>query len=288
MREIADHAELLARYGEDTLCRWVAQAPDGRGRAWHSPDGRAVAVARPALSRRDRLAVSGPPEAAVPLVRAVLAEVGPTFRPLGDRALIEALVDGIPELAAVGAFGWMDCQANPEQPAASGPATIPGRPATPDKATTSGQPAMPGQPAASWHPGATDLGRPGPGWLGAAALPEVAVLMAHAFPSSHAKPGAEGVERWAGVRGEDGRLLAVAALAWSAPTVGLISGVAVDPAARGRGLGRAICSFLLGEALAGHGTAALMVGGENHTARQLYRSLGMRHRAVAAAAITTA
>jgi hypothetical protein len=59
-----------------------------------------------------------------------------------------------------------------------------------------------------------------------------------------------GVERWAGVRDGAGRLAAVAALAWSAPGVGLIAGVAVQPGARGQGLGRQVCGFVVAAALA--------------------------------------
>ena len=50
----------------------------------------AVAVAAPALSTRDRLVVTGPAGDAIPLVRDVLREVGPAYRPLGDRGLIDA------------------------------------------------------------------------------------------------------------------------------------------------------------------------------------------------------
>jgi ribosomal protein S18 acetylase RimI-like enzyme len=245
MRDISSYAALEAACDGDTLCAWVAQGLDGRSRAWRSADGRALAVATPALAKRDRLAVWGAPDAAVPLVRAVLAEVGPTYRPLGDGPLIDALVDGLPGLARTGSFGWMDC-------------TRPG----------------PAAPA------------PGPAaWLAEADLPVVAALLEASYPESYAMPGAPGVERWAGARGDDGQLAAVGALAWSAPGVGLLAGVAVRPAARGQGLGRQVCGLLLAGALRRHRAAALMVADTNRAARRLYLGLGLRYRQLSVAAV---
>ena len=245
MREIGDHEELAAWCEADTLCLWAAQGLDGRCRAWRSADGRAVAVAGPGLSNRDRLAVRGAPDAALALAREVLELTGPSYRPLGDRRLIGALVAGIPALVPVGTFGWMDCW----------------RAVTP---------------------------RPGPTtarWLPDAALGEVAALLETGFPASHAKPGVPGVGRWAGVRDDDGGLVATGTLAWSAPDVGLLAGVAVHPRARGQGLGRNIGAFLLAEALRRHQAAALMVEEWNHAARRTYSGLGLRYRPLAAAAV---
>jgi GNAT superfamily N-acetyltransferase len=244
MIEIGGHAELAARCEADTLCLWVAQGLDGRSRAWRSPDGQAVAVAGPGLSTRDRLAVRGPAGAVVALVREVMDEVGPSYRPLGDRELISALVAGMPQLTPVASFGWMYCR---------GPGSSPPEPSTAD-------------------------------WLPETALPEVGALLEISFPASQARPGVAGTERWAGVRDAAGRLLATGTLAWSAPTVGLLTGVAVHPDARGQGLGRSVCAFLLAEALRRHGAAALMVEEWNQAARRMYKSLGLRYQAVAAAA----
>ena len=58
------------------------------------------------------------------------------------------------------------------------------------------------------------------------------------YPGSYAKPGIAGVRRWAGIRDDAGALVAVGADAWSAPTVGLVGGITVRPAARSRGSGR--------------------------------------------------
>lgn len=242
--EIYDHAELAALCGGDTLCLWAAQGLDGRSRAWRSADGQAVAVAGPGLSARDRLAVHGQAGALVPLAAEVLAEVGPSYRPLGDRELMGRLTAAMPALVPAAAFGWMHY---------SRPAGL----------------------------------RPDPGsahWLPDDALPEVAALLTASLPGSYAKPGVAGVECWAGVRETAGPLVAVAALAWSAPDVGLLAGVAVHPVARGQGLGRNVCALVLAEALDRHGAAALMVEEWNHAARRMYQGLGMRYQAVAAAA----
>lgn len=245
MIEIADHAELAARCDGDTLCLWAAQGLAGRSRAWRSTDGTALAVAGPGLSTRDRIAVRGRTAAAIPLVRGVLEVVGPTFRPLGDRDLICAVAAEIPELEPVAAFGWM---------ASHRPASI-----------------------RRW-PGTAY-------WLPETELPDVIALLQVSFPDSDAQLGAPGVQRWAGVRDKQGRLLAVTALAWSAPDVGYLAGVAVHPGTRGAGLGAAVCGFVLAHALAEHGAAALMVNEDNHSAIRLYRSLGMSYRALTAACV---
>lgn len=240
MRAIDDHDELVTLCGGDTLCRWVAQGLDGRGRAWASADGRALAVAGTGVSRRDRIAVSGPAASVVPLVRDVLHEVGPTYRPLGDPPLIDAIVGGIPGLVTGKAFGWMERTATepPER-------------------------------------------RRGARWLSDADMPEAAALLQD--HDSDAMPGVPGVERWAGIRDDEGRLIALAALAWSAPSVGLAAGVAVHPKAQRQGLGHAVCGFVVAEALRRYGCAALMVDEWNEAAIRLYRGLGMSYRPALAA-----
>jgi GNAT superfamily N-acetyltransferase len=254
--EISDHAELAARCHGDTLCLWAAQGLAGRtwadpsladrSRAWRSADGTALAVAGPGLSTRNRIAVHGRAGAAIPLVRGVLDIVGPTYRPLGNDDLLAAITCGMPELAPTAAFGWMDSH---------GPAPVRSRP---------------------------DATR----WLPESELPDVSTLLQLSFPDSDAQPGGPGVERWAGIRDEQGRLVAVTALAWSAPDVGYLAGVAVHPEVRGQGYGAAVCGFVLAEALAKHGAAALMVDEQNHPAIRLYRSLGLGYRILTAARVT--
>lgn len=120
-------------------------------------------------------------------------------------------------------------------------------------------------------------------WLSDADSADAAVLLESVNPDSNAKPGVPGVECCAGIRDDEGRLLTLAALAWSAPTVGLITGVAVHADVQGRGLGRAVCAFILAAALERHGSAALMVDQGNDAAEQLYRKLGMGYRPLGAA-----
>jgi GNAT superfamily N-acetyltransferase len=250
---------------DDPLYRWAAGQPGGAARVFAS--GEAAAVAAPALSMRDRLVVTGPADDAIPLVREVLREVGPSYRPLGGRELIDAVVAAVPGLRATAGFGWMD-RTGPDRrgPERMGPASpVPGE-AVPGAADLSGACVV-----AQWLPSSD----------GAA----VTELLDEAFPDSYAYPGRPGAaDRWAGLRA-DGRPVAVAALAWCAPTVGLMAGVATAPAARGRGLGRAVCAFVVQEALAAYGTVALMVDDWNGAALRLYRGLGLAYRPLRAAAL---
>ncbi|MET8565863.1 GNAT family N-acetyltransferase [Streptomyces flaveolus] len=76
--------------------------------------GSATAVASPGLCGRDRLAVSGAARDAVPLVRDVLAEVGPAYRPFGRAELIDAVLRGVPGTRAGGPpFLWMETAERP-------------------------------------------------------------------------------------------------------------------------------------------------------------------------------
>lgn len=226
----------------DPALLWAAQGLTGTSRAWASEDGRAFAVAAPQLSRHDRLAVSGPVESLAPLVAAVLDEIGPRYRPLGDETTVRALLEALPQLRFVAAFGWMS-RTRPLSPAEAGVA---------------------------------DEGKAR--WLADDCAEEVAELLAEAFPGSYAVPGAPGVERWAGTRDDAGRLTAVAALAWSSPEVGLLAGVAVRPSARGGGLARTVVAKVLAEALAVRGTAGLMVESANRAAIRVYEGLGLEYR----------
>ncbi|KIF75735.1 hypothetical protein QR77_21290 [Streptomyces sp. 150FB] len=254
---------------DDPLFRWTAQGlpASGAARAWTSEDSRALAVAGRDLSRYDRLAVRGPADALVPLVREALAEVGPSYRPFGDRPAIAALVAaGVSGLAWAGDFGWMDRTGG-----GAGDGVGDGM----------------GDGMGDGAGGTEADGKAG--WLSSPADdPEITELLRTAFPSSYAVPGAPGVERWAGTRDDTGRLTAVAALAWSATEVGFLAGIAVHPEARGQGLGRTVCRFVLAEALSRHGSAALMVDDDNGAAISLYRALGLRYRPVSAAAVVRA
>lgn len=226
---------------------WGAQGMGPHVRAWAL--GEAVAVACPDLNRRDRLTVCGEPGAVSALVERVLAEVGPSYRVVGTRALVREVVARSPRMRVLGSFEWMD---------------------TPAGALT-----RPGEDTAS---GRVE-------WLEGAEEGEVSALLARAAPTSWAVPGVAGVRRWAGVRGDDGHLVAVAADAWSCPPVGFVAGVATAPAVRGRGYGERVCRFALGELAAAHERVALMVDTGNHAAIALYERLGLRGRPLAAAGL---
>ncbi|WP_042434326.1 GNAT family N-acetyltransferase [Streptacidiphilus anmyonensis] len=241
MRELFSVEELAVLTERDPLTLWTAQGLLRGGRAWAGED--AVISAAPAISTRDRVGLwARSPEAAVVLAREVLPQLPRSFRPFGDRPLVEAVAAAVPGLEVVGRFGWMDARetAPPELPAE---------------------------------------------WLSESDESEaINGILDRAYPVSYARPGLAGVTRWAGLRDDVGRLLAVGALAWSSPQVVLLSGIAVDPPARGKGLALPLCATLASAGLAEHGAVALMVEDHNTPARRVYERLGLRHRPVAAAA----
>lgn len=208
--------------------------------------GDAVVVASPQLSNRNRVVVHGPATPVAALVESVLGQLGPSYRLLGPAALVAAVAERLPGLAVSGAFAWMET--GPDLPV---PAPDPERGAT---------------------------------WLEPDAAPEIAEILERALPDSHAQPGVAGVRRWAGIRQAD-RLAAVAADAWSTPAVGFVSGVATRPALQGRGFGRAVVQFLLSAMRREHPRVGLFVAADNEPAIQLYKSLHMAFRPVAAAGV---
>ncbi|RAG87460.1 GNAT family N-acetyltransferase [Streptacidiphilus pinicola] len=239
-RELRSVEEIAALTGGDTLVLWAAQGLERGGRAWAGED--AVISAAPAISTRDRAAVwARSPQAAAALAREVLPQLPRSFRPFGDRPVIEAVAAAVPGLEVVGRFGWMDARetAPPEAPAE---------------------------------------------WLTDVDAEAVSGILDRAYPISYARPGVTGVTHWAGIRDDAGRLLAVGALAWPSPQVSLLSGIAVDPSARGKGLALPLCATLAHAALATHDAVALMVEDANTSARRVYERLGLHHRPVAAAA----
>ncbi|MGW4420692.1 GNAT family N-acetyltransferase [Streptosporangium sp. NPDC004631] len=241
--ELTSAADVAAACGDDTLIMWAAQGMRDGVRAWAL--GEAVAVASPELNRRDRLVVRGPAGQVAAVLRRALPEIGPSYRLLGDRALIAELAVQVPGAERVGAFEWMDT-ARPPAPEAPGRRSAPGE--------------------VSWLRDADE---------------EVSDLLAEASPSAWAVPGLPGIHRWAGVRAADGRLVATAADAWSCPQVGFVAGVATSPGHRGRGYGERVCRFVFGTLSAGHGRVALMVDTDNHPAIGVYERLGMRGRPMA-------
>lgn len=241
--EVASENELRRASDDDALVMWAAQGFAPGVRAWRRRD--AVAVASPYLSCRDRLAVHGPAKQVAGLIPEVLAEVGPTYRPIGDSALVSSLVDRVPGLQLARRCGWMQT----DQPA----------------------------PASGSDPGVR--------WLEPRWDALVAELLYDAYPNSYARPGLAGVRRWAGAVDSHGELAAVAADAWSAPNVGYLAGVATRPSARRQGFGLAAFRFALDTLVRDHGRAALMVDSANTGALGLYQRMGMRWRELGAACV---
>jgi len=137
----------------------------------------------------------------------------------------------------------------------------------------------------AWMDVTVPVGGAGGGWLTDAELPEVAALLDTDFPDSFARPGGRGVRRWAGVRDGSGRLVAVAADAWSTSSVGFLAGVATRADLRGRGLARAVCGFVVDDLLAGRDRVALFADYWNVAAVTTYSRMGFDLRPVAAARV---
>ncbi|MFI7689678.1 GNAT family N-acetyltransferase [Nonomuraea sp. NPDC049655] len=256
IHRLGDPGALRAACGDDDLVVWTAQDLSGQARAWALRQ--AVVAAAPGIARHDRLAVWGDPGDAAELVRHALAELGPTYRPLGERELMRRVAARLEGVRESGAFSWMSLQ-GPPAGARTGQAG-----------------------AAPLDAAPLDAGPPPVvGWLDGDAEQEITALLAGDAPSSYAVPGAAGVRRWAGVRvGRE--LAAVAADAWSAPSVGLLAGVATAARFRGRGLAERVCGWMSSQLVATHGRAALMVDDVNAAAIKVYERIGYRRRLVLA------
>ncbi|GGT01988.1 hypothetical protein GCM10010156_69860 [Planobispora rosea] len=276
--ELTDVRDVAVAAGDDAMLLWAAQGLRGGVRAW-ALDG-AVAVASPGLNRRDRLTVRGNAGEVAELVRRVLpelAELGASYRLLGERPLVAEVVRRLPGAEIVGAFEWMDT---------AGAGGVAGTVAVPRGTATASPRDRNGEAVPRGEAVPDRAGLDGPvGWLAPEADDEVTKLLAEASPSAWAVPGLPGIRRWAGLRDAAGTLVATAADAWSAPQVGFVAGVATAPALRGRGLGEAVCRFVFGELAAEHGRVALMVDTHNVGAIRVYERLGMRIRPVAAATL---
>ena len=245
MHELSDR-QISVLVGNDPLRRWVAQDRSSTTRAWCSEDGTAAAIARPALAQRDRVLVLGQRASAANLLRDLLPLLGPTYRPFGDRHLVDHILGQVPGLERRGHFYWMWCSAGH-----SVPQEVRSGPPTP----------LPWQGTVRWaEPGEAEA---------------IGALLARNFPDSYAQPGRPGVQRWATIALRN-RIVATGAWAWSEAGVGMISGVTVEASLRGKGLGRTITSFLVREALRTYGTAGLLADEDNIPAVDLYRSIGMR------------
>ncbi|MFG1613331.1 GNAT family N-acetyltransferase [Nonomuraea wenchangensis] len=249
-RELRTPAEVRSACGDDDLVMWAAQGLRPGARAWAA--GGAVVAGCPVISRWDRLAVWGRPRDAVPLVRHALAELGPSYRPLGDVELIGRVAGAVEGLRAGPCFSWMSLADLHDDTGDTG--------------------------------GNGEDGEGGVGWLDGAEA-EITALLAADAPDAYAVPGGIGVRRWAGLRDGD-RLAAVAADAWSAPDVGLLAGVATVAAYRGRGLAERVCRWVSGRLVDTYGRAALMVDDDNPAAIRVYERIGYRRRQVRTSYVT--
>ncbi|MGI5271858.1 GNAT family N-acetyltransferase [Nonomuraea sp. CA-218870] len=281
IHELVSLDGLRAACGDDDLVVWNAQdlgmprlppgfpPRPGPARAWAA--GGAVVAAAPMVSRRDRLAVWGEAADAADLVRHALAELGPSYRPWGERELMAQVTAKVDGLEVAGAFSWMTLPAGADPLAA-----LPG----PARAGEVSAGAALAGPARA---GGVEAGEVG--WLGAAAAGEVAALLAADAPDSYARPADPGVRRWAGLW-VDGVLASVAADAWPSPSAGLLAGVATRAAFRGRGLAERVCRWVSAELVASYGRAALMVDDDNAAAIAVYRRIGYRLRPVLVSSVS--
>lgn len=105
----------------------------------------------------------------------------------------------------------------------------------------------------------------------------VGELLARASPRASTLPGDTAVRSWFGIPTDDGSLLACAADTSAATAVGHLSSIAVLPAARGAGLGRAVTAAAVRALFtAGCDVVGLGMYADNRLGRALYDSLGFR------------
>jgi len=104
---------------------------------------------------------------------------------------------------------------------------------------------------------------------------EIKALLVDASPTASVQPGDAAVRRWVGVRDGRGDLVACAADTSAATGVGHLSSIAVRPAARGQGLGRAVTAALTRTLLReGSDLVTLGMYATNSVARAVYDALG--------------
>lgn len=109
--------------------------------------------------------------------------------------------------------------------------------------------------------------------LTADAHDEVQALLDAHNPGTDGQPFARSAQRWVGVRDGD-RLIAVGCCEPERSGAPVLTGITVDPAIRGRGLGRAVTTELTRDAIAKHGWCTLGMYSFNDTARRIYLALG--------------
>ncbi|KRE57783.1 GNAT family N-acetyltransferase [Phycicoccus sp. Soil748] len=104
--------------------------------------------------------------------------------------------------------------------------------------------------------------------------PAIQVLLDLANPGTDARPFEYPDQRWVGVRGDAGALLACGVREPNLAGHPVLSGITVHPDARGTGLGLAVTARLTRDAVQETGVCTLGMYSHNDVARRLYTGLG--------------
>ena len=104
--------------------------------------------------------------------------------------------------------------------------------------------------------------------------PEIQALLAAANRGTDARPFEHPGQHWFGVRDDHGRLVACGVHERSLAGHPILSGITVDPAQRGLGLGLAVTAYLTRRAVEDDGVCTLGMYSHNAVARRLYLGLG--------------
>jgi GNAT superfamily N-acetyltransferase len=127
-----------------------------------------------------------------------------------------------------------------------------------------------------WVDARLDVPADGARWLAAADSDEIGRLLDDAFPDASFRPGSPRISGWAGIRDDQGRLIACAADTTETPGVGFVAAITARPELRGHGLGRRVTGWILDRLVEREGLAALWHYGGNLAAAHVYDALGMQ------------
>lgn len=106
---------------------------------------------------------------------------------------------------------------------------------------------------------------------------EVTELLHESSPTTSALPGDATVDRWSGIRGPSGALVACAAESERSSGIPNLRAIAVRPALRGRGLGADVTAAVTRAGFeAGAPAVTLGMYSDNDAARGMYQRLGFR------------
>jgi GNAT superfamily N-acetyltransferase len=105
-------------------------------------------------------------------------------------------------------------------------------------------------------------------------LPDIQHLLDHANPRTDARPFESPDQTWVGIRDAAGALLACGVREPNHAGYPILSGITVDPAQRGTGLGLAVTAYLTRQAVADAGVCTLGMYSDNEVARRVYTGLG--------------